>query len=370
MTAKELWQEYIKTIPCLKEEYEAWQFGDDPDTLAALVVNGTKTATASLHCLYEFDNEPLPKTGEYSVVLNSADEAVCVIRTNKVYLARFCDVTDEQAFKEGEGDRSLAYWRRVHEAFFSKELEEYNKSFNEEMDVVCEEFEVVYTPAPEYYNAYDLRYKAIHALDSTWASDTPTPIIAEIIQKYGITKDSSILEIGCGEGRDSAPLLEQGYNLLSSDVSAEAVRFCKEKYAAHCESFRVIDACRDDFCGKFDFIFAASVLHMLTEDGDRSAFLRFIRRNLKENGVALILTMGDGEKEFCTDPSKAFELQERTNNADGIAVTVTNTSCRTVSFATLKREIEENRLHTAEHGITQSPPDFPSLMYAVVRHKQ
>ncbi len=54
-----------------------------------------------------------------------------------------------------------------------------------------------------YYKAYDERYKAIHGKNSTWAGEAPTPIGAEILQKYGIAKDASILEIGCGEGRDS-----------------------------------------------------------------------------------------------------------------------------------------------------------------------
>ena len=34
------------------------------------------------------------------------------------------EVSEEHAYKEGEGDRSLAYWRAVHEEFFTKEFEE------------------------------------------------------------------------------------------------------------------------------------------------------------------------------------------------------------------------------------------------------
>jgi len=45
---------------------------------------------------------------------------------------------------EGEGDKSLKYWRRAHISFFSRELEEYNMKFTEDMPVVFEEFEVVY----------------------------------------------------------------------------------------------------------------------------------------------------------------------------------------------------------------------------------
>ena len=49
-----------------------------------------------------------------------------------------------EAFREGEGDRSPAHWRRVHEDFFRGELAGAGLEFSPEMPVVCEEFEVVY----------------------------------------------------------------------------------------------------------------------------------------------------------------------------------------------------------------------------------
>ena len=45
---------------------------------------------------------------------------------------------------EGEGDKSLRYWREVHKNFFKRELEALNMEFIEDMLVVFEEFEVVY----------------------------------------------------------------------------------------------------------------------------------------------------------------------------------------------------------------------------------
>ena len=139
MTAQEMWKAYG-----IQADYEAWAFGDDPDTLAELVRTGVKTATASAYPFYELEGEELPKAGEYSVILNTQDEAVCIIRTTKVYVTSYREVTAEQAWKEGAGDRSLDYWRRVHEAFFRKELEAVGLIFTEDMGVVCEEFEVIY----------------------------------------------------------------------------------------------------------------------------------------------------------------------------------------------------------------------------------
>ena len=118
MTAEELWKK-----SGLAGTYEAWPFGGAPDKLADLVLQRIKTATCSAYDLYQIENEPLPQAGDYSVILNSNDQAVCIIR---------------------EGDRSLEYWRKVHERFLINELASVNKAFNENTIVVCEEFEVVY----------------------------------------------------------------------------------------------------------------------------------------------------------------------------------------------------------------------------------
>lgn len=141
MTAQQMWRAYHGSD---EGRYDAWQFGDDPDTLAALVLSGKKTATASAYPVYEIEAEPLPEAGQYSVILNTRDEAVCVIRTTKVYVTPFSDVGEEHAFREGEGDRSLAWWRQVHRDFFTKELAQAGLTFTEQMPVVCEEFEIVY----------------------------------------------------------------------------------------------------------------------------------------------------------------------------------------------------------------------------------
>ena len=139
MTAVEMWKQ-----SGLAGEYDAWSFGDDADGLAALVRGGTKTATCSAYDLYEAEGEDLPKAGDTSVILDSRDEAVCIIRTTRVYIVPFDEVSAEHAFREGEGDRSLEYWRKVHEVFFKEELASAGLEFSGDSRVVCEEFEVVY----------------------------------------------------------------------------------------------------------------------------------------------------------------------------------------------------------------------------------
>lgn len=148
MTEKEMWNLYIKNNDVKNETYEAWCFGGDASSankLAKLVLKGIKTATASAYKLYEIEKSPLPSAGDLNIILDYDNNAVCITKTTKVYTCPFKEVSREHAFKEGEGDLSLAYWRKVHKDFFSKELKEYNLEFDENMIIVCEEFEVVYS---------------------------------------------------------------------------------------------------------------------------------------------------------------------------------------------------------------------------------
>ena len=139
MDAKTMWEQYA--IPKeIVAEYDAWCFGDDADALANLVLAGKKTATASAHPIYELEDEELPQEGQYSVVLWSDGTAACIIKTTRVYIVPFSQVSSEQAYREGEGDRSLAYWQKVHRAFFTREMEDAGLTFTEDIKVVCEEF--------------------------------------------------------------------------------------------------------------------------------------------------------------------------------------------------------------------------------------
>lgn len=77
----------------------------------------------SLRVFYKFEHEPLPKQGDYSVILDSRGDARCVIKTTRVCVVPFDKVSEAHAYKEGEGDRTLAFWRETHRDFSPAVLE-------------------------------------------------------------------------------------------------------------------------------------------------------------------------------------------------------------------------------------------------------
>lgn len=102
-----------------------------------------KSATCSTHILYEIEKEPLPKVGDYSIILNARDEPVCIIRTSDVSIEPMNKVSKEFAYTEGEGDRSYDYWKKTHINFFTDELNKIGLKFEEDLLLVCERFELV-----------------------------------------------------------------------------------------------------------------------------------------------------------------------------------------------------------------------------------
>ena len=117
-------------------QLESFSFGDNPalaDELAALVVAGIKTATC---CPVSGGIDT--KVGQQWVVRDGAGRPVAVIETTELTQRRFDQVDAQFAFDEGEGDRSLEYWRHAHRRYFSRRGE-----FADDMMLYCERFKLI-----------------------------------------------------------------------------------------------------------------------------------------------------------------------------------------------------------------------------------
>lgn len=146
-TIKDFWARCCKELNIPEDtKHEAWSFGNTKemaDELADLVNRKIKTATTSAYELYEL-GEWVPQIGEYNIILNGSDEPVCVTQTKVTYIMPYHLIPPEHAWHEGEGDRSYAYWKKVHDDFFTQEYQKVGKEFYEQAPMLCEVFEKVY----------------------------------------------------------------------------------------------------------------------------------------------------------------------------------------------------------------------------------
>lgn len=126
----------MSVVPAKYQDLRSFAFGDSPelaDELLDLVIRGIKTATCST------EDEPNTSTpGERWIVLDGSGTPRCVIESTEVSYRRYNEVDSAFAYEEGEGDRSLAYWRQAHRNYFSR-----LGRFSEDMMLMCERFRLV-----------------------------------------------------------------------------------------------------------------------------------------------------------------------------------------------------------------------------------
>ncbi len=145
---KIFWLEFIEANP----EYVAhpqpinYYFCDnevDANECAELVVQNIKQATTASVWWYNKMGENMPQVGDLAIVTDWHGNPKALIRNEKVEIVKFADITEEYATIEGEGDKTLAYWKRVHWDYYSREMQAYNETPTEDMELVCEIFQTI-----------------------------------------------------------------------------------------------------------------------------------------------------------------------------------------------------------------------------------
>jgi uncharacterized protein YhfF len=118
-------------------ELESFAFGDSPelaDELLALVLAGKKAAT----CWAASEGDKGVEVGKRWIVKDGQGRARAVLETVEVTRRRLDEVDAGFAFDEGEGDRTLNWWRGAHTEYFTRRGE-----FAPGMEVYCERFRLV-----------------------------------------------------------------------------------------------------------------------------------------------------------------------------------------------------------------------------------
>lgn len=124
----------------MKNNIEVWKFGTDKtesDYLFSLVKQGLKTATSYLY------DENFVTPNKFSILCDWDGNEEIKLETINFHIVPFKDVTELHAYKEGEGDRTLNFWRKIHKDFFAKRLMLQGRTFSEDVLVVCEEFKML-----------------------------------------------------------------------------------------------------------------------------------------------------------------------------------------------------------------------------------
>ena len=148
MDADLYWQKFIeKTGRSGDIKYSgAFRFeakGITEAELLVLVVSGKKTADTSAYSSYCIDNEPLPISGEIYIVEDCNEKPYCIVEVTDVTVLPYRDITWDMARKEGE-DENIEAWREKYDEYFKYDSEIMGYEFTPDMNVVFEQFRVIY----------------------------------------------------------------------------------------------------------------------------------------------------------------------------------------------------------------------------------
>jgi len=90
------------------------------------------------------NNESLPNVGDKYIVTDWDVNVIAIIETIKVQPTLFNQIAPEFAEIEGDGYKTLAYRKKVHTAYYKREMEPYREHFKEYIVIICEYFKTIY----------------------------------------------------------------------------------------------------------------------------------------------------------------------------------------------------------------------------------
>ncbi len=146
-----LWERYRAARPDVATDPEppsVERFGDHPeltDALLALVLDGTKRATAGLVAEFAAEGQPLPRVGSHWIACDSTGAPRVILRSTELRVGPFASVDAAFAYDEGEDDRSIESWRDNHSRYWRRVASSLGFEWTEQHEIVFERFDVAWT---------------------------------------------------------------------------------------------------------------------------------------------------------------------------------------------------------------------------------
>ncbi|MFA7056050.1 MAG: class I SAM-dependent methyltransferase [Candidatus Cloacimonadales bacterium] len=118
---------------------------------------------------------------------------------------------------------------------------------------------------------------------------TTQKYVIPYINKYASTKNITVLEIGCGEGGNLLPFLQQNCQVVGVDLAKDKITNGKKYLSEYINNKQCIlhdeDVFKIDSLGEFDLIFYRDVIEHIK---DHNKLLTFTFQHLKSGGHVFI----------------------------------------------------------------------------------
>ena len=114
--------------------------------------------------------------------------------------------------------------------------------------------------------------------------------------KKRIKKNSELIDIGCGNGRDSFFLSKNGLKVTAIEISKKAIKNNSSKKNKNLK-FLNFDMEKDTLKKKFDVFYCRFFIHAITERTEKK-LISFIKKNKKKNSLAFFEFRNHNDKIF------------------------------------------------------------------------
>ena len=126
----------------------------------------------------------------------------------------------------------------------------------------------------------------------SWTQDNPTTPM-DYLQKIGLSKTASIIDIGAGASKFVDLLLDNGYaNVTVLDISEAALNRSKKRLGARASLVKWVVSDIIDFSpeGQYDFWYDRAVFHFLITEENISSYRKKVKNSISHDGHFLLGT--------------------------------------------------------------------------------
>ena len=158
-------------------------------------------------------------------------------------------------------------------------------------------------------------YKSYQGEDYYWGTE-PTPFCYRILENYPPSHHLTLLEIGCGEGRDAVFFARNGYDVTAYDIVPDGIRKARKLAALHRVSLQAFCADMQTFRPKqdYDIIYASRALHYIPPQ-QREDFFNLHKQHTVPGGINAFMVLVDKpgipappDDENCVYPMRSGEI--------------------------------------------------------------
>jgi SAM-dependent methyltransferase len=157
---------------------------------------------------------------------------------------------------------------------------------------------------------WDQRYRSTAPQDVSWYQEVPTTSL-DLLGALGVSPTESIVDVGGGASVLVDRLVERGHrDVTVVDLSAVALDAARDRVGDRIGvSWVAADVLTWEPARRWDLWHDRAVFHFFTDDADRAAYVRQMRRSLVQGGAFVIGTFATDGPTHCSGlPVRGHEI--------------------------------------------------------------